>query len=150
MQAVTHDWHEQQELESDAQQMVQTQSMNDPNRILWETYVQETRDQRRKLKSLMDSIQKAIWAEEKAEQAKAEQAKAGARAMLQSVQQEAEKQSEAVDKWQKFGFTEADALKQSQKEAAQRRKEWAAEVKRMKKEPKHIQDLSRKLGNLWG
>jgi len=134
MQAVTHDWHEQQELESDAQQMVQTQSMDDPNRILWETYVQETRDQRRRLKSLMDSIQKAIWAEEKAEQAKASTS-----IPLVFIQQ-----------GKVVGLTEEDALKHSQKEAEKRRKEWAAEVKRMKTQPKHIQSLSRKLGNLWG
>jgi len=134
MQAVTHDWNEQQALERDAQQMVQTQSMDAPNRDLWETYVQETRDQRRRLKSLMDSIQKAIWAEEKAEKAKA----ASTSTPLVFIQQ-----------GKVIGLTEEDALKHSQKEAEKRRKEWAAEVKRMKSEPNHIQSLSRKLGNLW-
>ena len=135
MQAVTHDWHEQQALERDAQQMVQTQSMNDPNRTLWETYAQETTDQRRRLKSLMDSIQKAIWAEEKAEKAKASTSTSTPLVFIQ--------QGKVI------GLTEEDALKHSQKEAEKRRKEWAAEVKRMKTEPKHIQSLSRKLGNLW-
>ena len=97
------------------------------------------RDYRRNLKSMLDTATTELWKLEKAEQAKA-----GARAMLQSTPLVFIADGKVV------GLTETDALAHSQKEAEQRRKEWNAEVKRMKKQPKHIQSLSKQLGKLWG